>query len=55
LFICNFQELFSDSERSDTKEDAVNEKSNNPPEEVFAPSMLSMNLKLDSAYPDDDV
>ncbi|BAT77777.1 hypothetical protein VIGAN_02037200 [Vigna angularis var. angularis] len=49
------QELFSDSERSETKEDAVNEKSNNPSEEVFAPSLLSMNLKLDSAYPDDDV
>ncbi|XP_014498812.1 transcriptional regulator ATRX isoform X2 [Vigna radiata var. radiata] len=48
------QELFSDSERSETKEDAVNEKSNNPSEEVFAPSLLSMNLKLDSACPDDD-
>ncbi|KAL9312921.1 hypothetical protein ACSQ67_018373 [Phaseolus vulgaris] len=49
------QELFFDSERSDTKGEAVNEKSNNPSEEVFVPSMLSMNLKLDSASPDDDV
>ncbi|KAK7352343.1 hypothetical protein VNO80_17763 [Phaseolus coccineus] len=49
------QELFFDSERSDTKGDAGNEKSNNPSEEVFVPSMLSMNLKLDSASPDDDV
>ncbi|XP_020219322.1 myb-like protein X [Cajanus cajan] len=48
------QELFSDSERSDTKDEAAHEKSNNP-SEVFAPSMLAMNLKLDSAPPDDDV
>ncbi|TKY75140.1 DNA ligase [Spatholobus suberectus] len=49
------QELFTDSERSDTKDEAVNKKSNNPSEEVFVPSMLAMNLKLDSAPPDDDV
>ncbi|KAL3022772.1 hypothetical protein AAZX31_04G032600 [Glycine max] len=49
------QELYTDSERSDTKDEAVNDKSNNPSEEVFAPSMLAMNLKLDSAPPDDDV
>ncbi|XP_027356966.1 nucleolar transcription factor 1-B [Abrus precatorius] len=48
------QELFSDSQGSDTKDDDVNEKSNNLSEEMFAPSMLSMNLKLDSAPPDDD-
>ncbi|KAG5033893.1 hypothetical protein JHK85_009195 [Glycine max] len=48
-------ELYTDSERSDTKDEAVNDKSNNPSEEVFAPSMLAMNLKLDSAPPDDDV
>ncbi|RDX70477.1 hypothetical protein CR513_50272, partial [Mucuna pruriens] len=49
------QELVSDSERTDTKDEAVNEKSNNPSEEVFAPSMLAMNLKLDSAPCDEDV
>ncbi|KAK7351697.1 hypothetical protein VNO77_11322 [Canavalia gladiata] len=49
------QELFSDSQRSDTKDEDVNEKFNNPSEEMFAPSMLAMNLKLDSAPPDDDV
>nr|KYP64576.1 hypothetical protein KK1_019177 [Cajanus cajan] len=35
-------------------DEAAHEKSNNP-SEVFAPSMLAMNLKLDSAPPDDDV
>ncbi|KHN22263.1 hypothetical protein glysoja_022019 [Glycine soja] len=49
------QELYTDSERNDTKDEAVNEKSNNPSEEVFAPLMLAMNLKLDSAPPDDYV
>ncbi|CAK8568984.1 unnamed protein product [Lathyrus sativus] len=49
------QDLFSDSEMSDIKEEAVNEKLSNPSEEVFAPSMLAMNLTLDSAPIDDDV
>ncbi|CAJ1973319.1 unnamed protein product [Sphenostylis stenocarpa] len=48
------QELFSDSERSGIKEEAVNEKFSNPSEQVFAPPMLSMNLKLDSVLHDDD-
>ncbi|CAI8599982.1 unnamed protein product [Vicia faba] len=51
------QDLFSDSdsEMSDIKEEAVNEKLSNPSEEVFAPYMLAMNLTLDSAPIDDDV
>ncbi|XP_058785330.1 uncharacterized protein LOC131660174 [Vicia villosa] len=49
------QDLFSDSEMIDIKEEAVNEKLSNPSEEVFAPSMLAMNLTLDSAPVDDDV
>lgn len=40
---------------SDIKDEAVNEKLSNPSEEVFAPSMLAMNLTLDSAPLDDDV
>ncbi|OIV89805.1 hypothetical protein TanjilG_30554 [Lupinus angustifolius] len=50
------QELYSDSERSDAKDEAVNEKPNNPSEEVSEePSMFAMNLHFDSAPPDDDV
>ncbi|XP_061370685.1 uncharacterized protein LOC133313334 [Gastrolobium bilobum] len=49
------QELFSASQRGDTEDEDVNEKPNNPSEEVFVSSMLAMNLKLDSAPPDDDV
>ncbi|KEH36146.1 hypothetical protein MTR_3g111740 [Medicago truncatula] len=49
------QDLFSDSEINDIKEEALNGKLNKPSEEVFAPSMLSMNLKLDSAPVDDDM
>ncbi|KAK7310898.1 hypothetical protein RJT34_08684 [Clitoria ternatea] len=52
--ISDTQELFLDSERSDAKDEAVNERSNNPSEEVVAPSMLAMNLQLDAAPPDDD-
>jgi len=55
LYVCNIQELFSASRRSDDKEEDVNEKSNDHSEEMFAPSMPAMNLKLDSAPPDDDV
>ncbi|KAI4336891.1 hypothetical protein L6164_015368 [Bauhinia variegata] len=47
------QELFSDSETTDTKDELGNEKANSPLEEVFTPSTLVMNLKLDSAPPDD--
>ncbi|EXC07283.1 hypothetical protein L484_021190 [Morus notabilis] len=43
------QELFSDSQSSDSK----NEAPSSPLEEVFVPSELVMNLQLDSAPPDD--
>ncbi|XP_057973369.1 uncharacterized protein LOC131161552 [Malania oleifera] len=49
------QDLFSDSQASDTKDERPNEQCDNPIEEVLAPSLLTMNLKLDSAPPDDDV
>ncbi|KAK7283348.1 hypothetical protein RIF29_12800 [Crotalaria pallida] len=53
--ISDTQELFSDSERSDAKDEAANEKPGNPSEEVFEPSMFAMNLQLDSAPLDDVV
>ncbi|PNY17222.1 hypothetical protein L195_g013960 [Trifolium pratense] len=49
------QDLFSDSEINEIKEEALNAKLNKPSEEVFAPSMLAMNLKFDSAPLDDDI
>lgn len=52
LSICNFQDLYSDSQRSDAKVEALNEKLSSPLE-VFEPSIPAMNLKLDSAPPDD--
>lgn len=55
LFVFDFYDLFSDSEMSDIKEEAVNEKLSNLSEEVFAPSVLAMNLTLDSTPLDDDV
>ncbi|KAK4255628.1 hypothetical protein QN277_008605 [Acacia crassicarpa] len=47
------QELYSDSPRSDTKYEALNEKPGSPLD-VFEPPIPSMNLQLDSAPPDDD-
>ncbi|ONI32712.1 hypothetical protein PRUPE_1G381400 [Prunus persica] len=47
------QELFSDSQTTDSKDDLPNEAPSSPLEEVFAPSILAMNLKLDSAPPYD--
>ncbi|XP_008220781.1 PREDICTED: protein IWS1 homolog [Prunus mume] len=47
------QELFSDSQTTDSKDDLPNDAPRSPLEEVFAPSILAMNLKLDSAPPYD--
>ncbi|KAK9270716.1 hypothetical protein L1049_026299 [Liquidambar formosana] len=47
------QDLFCYSQTSDSKDDLPSEQDDSPPEEVFAPSLLTMNLKLDSAPPDD--
>ncbi|OIV96337.1 hypothetical protein TanjilG_09764 [Lupinus angustifolius] len=49
------QEIYSHSERSGVKDEAVNEKPNNLSNEVSEPSTFAMNLQLDSAPPDDDV
>ncbi|MBA0759616.1 hypothetical protein Gotri_022471 [Gossypium trilobum] len=47
------QDLFSDSQTSDSKDELADETPNSPLEEVLAPSVLAMNLKLDSAPLDD--
>ncbi|XP_021283739.1 DNA ligase 1 [Herrania umbratica] len=47
------QDLFSDSQTSDSKDDFAEETPKSPLEEVLAPSMLALNLKLDSAPADD--
>ncbi|XVE69912.1 hypothetical protein DITRI_Ditri10aG0029700 [Diplodiscus trichospermus] len=47
------QDLFSDSQTSDSKVELAEETPNSPLEEVLAPSLLALNLKLDSAPPDD--
>lgn len=47
-----FQELFSDSQTS-IGDDASNEMSKNPLQEKFTPSVLAMNLKLESPLLDD--
>ncbi|XVF63894.1 hypothetical protein PTKIN_Ptkin09bG0123200 [Pterospermum kingtungense] len=47
------QDLFSDSQTSDSKDELAEETPNSPLEEVLAPSLLALNLKLDSAPPDD--
>ncbi|KAB2628082.1 IWS1-like protein [Pyrus ussuriensis x Pyrus communis] len=47
------QDLFFDSQTTDSKDDLPNDDPKSPMEEVFAPSILAMNLKLDSAPPDD--
>lgn len=46
------QDLFSDSESDHTKDDLA-ENPRRLTEEVFAPSLLAMNLKLDSAPQDE--
>ncbi|KAK2988737.1 hypothetical protein RJ640_021002 [Escallonia rubra] len=47
------QDLFDDSETSDTKDKLPSEQQNGLMEETLAPSLLAMNLKFDSAPPDD--
>ncbi|TYI42992.1 hypothetical protein ES332_A01G137900v1 [Gossypium tomentosum] len=47
------QDLFSDSQTSDSKDELADETPDSPLEEVLAPSVLAMNLKLDSAPLDD--
>ncbi|KAA8537648.1 hypothetical protein F0562_027256 [Nyssa sinensis] len=47
------QDLFCDSQTSDSKEELPSDQRNSPLEEVMAPSLLTMNLKFDSAPPDD--
>lgn len=46
------QDLFSDSQTSESKDELPNESPNRL-HDVAAPSVLAMNLKLDSAPPDD--
>ncbi|GKV04818.1 hypothetical protein SLEP1_g16925 [Rubroshorea leprosula] len=46
------QDLFSESQTSDSK-DEIPDESPNSPVEVLAPSLLAMNLKFDSSPPDD--
>uniref|UniRef100_A0A5B7BN11 Putative glutamic acid-rich protein n=1 Tax=Davidia involucrata TaxID=16924 RepID=A0A5B7BN11_DAVIN len=47
------QDLFCDSQTSDSKEELPSDQQNSPLEEVLEPSLLAMNLKFDSAPPDD--
>ncbi|XP_031251976.1 FK506-binding protein 5 [Pistacia vera] len=48
------QDLFADSQISGSKDELPDEKPNSPLEEVLAPSLLALNLKLDSVLPEDD-
>ncbi|TXG52256.1 hypothetical protein EZV62_021425 [Acer yangbiense] len=48
------QDLFSDSQTNGSKDEFSDETPSSPLEEVLAPSLLAMNLKFDSAPPDDD-
>ncbi|KAL4309811.1 hypothetical protein GQ457_01G009740 [Hibiscus cannabinus] len=47
------EDLFSDSQTSDSKDELPDETPSSRLEEVLAPSLLAMNLKLDSAPVDD--
>ncbi|XP_022768939.1 glutamic acid-rich protein-like isoform X2 [Durio zibethinus] len=47
------QDLFSDSQTSNSKDELAEEAPNNPLEEVLALSLFALNLKLDSAPLDD--
>ncbi|KAF5739394.1 hypothetical protein HS088_TW12G00599 [Tripterygium wilfordii] len=47
------QDLTIDSQTSDSQDELPNVSPSSPVEEVLAPSVLVMNLKLDSAPPDD--
>ncbi|KAL9247605.1 hypothetical protein vseg_021021 [Gypsophila vaccaria] len=46
------QDIFSDSQASDSQENPINEESGSPVEDV-SPSLPSLNLRLDSSLPDD--
>ncbi|KAK2660506.1 hypothetical protein Ddye_007039 [Dipteronia dyeriana] len=48
------QDLFPDSQTNGSKDEISDETPSSPLEEVLAPSLLAMNLKFDSAPPDDD-
>ncbi|KAL1822094.1 hypothetical protein ACET3Z_008872 [Daucus carota] len=47
------QDLFGDSETSGNKDDQLDNQQSSPIEEVLAPSLLTMNLKIDSVPLDD--
>ncbi|KAJ0025581.1 hypothetical protein Pint_08930 [Pistacia integerrima] len=47
------QDLFADSQISGSKDELPDEKPNSPLEEVLAPSLLALNLKLDSVLSED--
>ncbi|XP_050233235.1 uncharacterized protein LOC126681727 [Mercurialis annua] len=47
------QDLDFDSQTSDSKDELIDDLPSSPLEDVMAPSLLAMNLKLDSAPPDD--
>ncbi|KAL2455009.1 hypothetical protein Fot_57994 [Forsythia ovata] len=49
------QDLFDDSQPSDNKAEQPDEQQDSPLEEDFAPSLLAMNLKFDSAPVDDSL
>ncbi|WOG90658.1 hypothetical protein DCAR_0309902 [Daucus carota subsp. sativus] len=49
------QDLFGDSETSGNKDDQLDNQQSSPIEEVLAPSLLTMNLKIDSVPLDDDI
>ncbi|KAK1391403.1 otolith matrix protein OMM-64 [Heracleum sosnowskyi] len=49
------QDLFDNSETIDDKDDKLDNQHSSPMEEVLAPSLLTMNLKIDSVPLDDDI
>ena len=48
-----FQDLSFDSQKSSSKDEISDDPPSSPMEGVQAPSLLAMNLKLDSAPPDE--
>ncbi|KAJ8531954.1 hypothetical protein K7X08_011877 [Anisodus acutangulus] len=47
------QDLFDDSEPTGSKDEMLDDPTSSPLEEVMAPSLLALNLKFDSAPPDE--
>ncbi|MCD7450104.1 hypothetical protein HAX54_003522 [Datura stramonium] len=47
------QDLFDDSEPTGSKDEILDDLASSPLEEVMAPSLLALNLKFDSAPPDE--